>query len=776
MKITKRRLFVALTVWFGLFNLAVLWGAHAVVLCTAITFGFLTIVPGLLIITASRLRLKVDWSYVFYSVCLSILFLLFAGLLVNTILPLAGVSGPLRTTPLLVSLDILLAILGGVALKFSVFEPLTLRPKANKLFWGIFPAVFPVLSIFGAISLNNGGSNILTLTMYCGSLIYLGYLATLRNKKIFDTSTVAAAIFWISLALLFATSLRGWYITGHDIQREYYVFQLTKLNWHWSIALLRDPYNACLSITILPTIFASLTKINDIYIFKVLFQIIFALCPVAVYLLSRRLSNARWSLLATIYFIAFPTFLNDMPMLNRQEIGFMFFAAMLLMVFKEHLPLWQRRTLFIAFGFGVIVSHYSSTYATLGILILAAVTELLIKWPYINRLLRKLILSLKQEVPDFIETNERRFVLISMILLLSLASFTWSAQLTKTSSGFFDTMIKTIKGVSGNVQNDAKSTDTKASIFSWSQPDTTKVFNTYVKSSVESARAGLNPNKFYPMATVDQYPLKLVNEETAPLNKVGRFISKIASPFKINYILHQGFAKLLQILIAIGAAAIFMRKRFSRDLNRDFVGLLLASIVFVGLLVVLPTLTLSYGLLRAFQQILMIVALPIIIGSFVMFSFLPKKNREGAVIGLALLFFASTTGLIAEITGGYYYPLELHNNGAYYDDYYFHGTEIASIDWLAKERVATNTIQTDVEADRFSFTKIRTVGNFGSTSDILPGVVKKDSYVYLSYANVNKQRAYAVSQNDSFTYTYPIEFLQRNKDLVYSSGSSEVYR
>ena len=40
---------------------------------------------------------------------------------------------------------------------------------------------------------------------------------------------MGAILFLMSVALLFMTSLRGWYVTGHDIQTEYHVFRLTEV-------------------------------------------------------------------------------------------------------------------------------------------------------------------------------------------------------------------------------------------------------------------------------------------------------------------------------------------------------------------------------------------------------------------------------------------------------------------------------------------------------------------------------------------------------------------
>ena len=69
-------------------------------------------------------------------------------------------------------------------------------------------------------------------------------------------------IYLLSLSLLLMTSLRGWFVTGHDIQREFRVFELASGQGVWNIESFPDAYNACLSVTILPTIIERTTGIS----------------------------------------------------------------------------------------------------------------------------------------------------------------------------------------------------------------------------------------------------------------------------------------------------------------------------------------------------------------------------------------------------------------------------------------------------------------------------------------------------------------------------------
>ena len=197
----------------------------------------------------------------------------------------------------------------------------------------VLPVFFPLLATLGAIVLNNGGSNILTLILL-GTIAFYSLLLVLFRDKI-SVDLYPYAIFFIGIASLFTTSLRSWYITGHDIEREFYVFQLTNAHHMWNMAFFQDAYNACLSITILPTILTNLLSIQDMYVYKVIFQILFATSPVLVFFILKNYTTPVFAFLSAFLFMSFPTFFNDMPMLNRQEIGFIFFGLVLYMMLER---------------------------------------------------------------------------------------------------------------------------------------------------------------------------------------------------------------------------------------------------------------------------------------------------------------------------------------------------------------------------------------------------------------------------------------------------------
>ena len=196
-------------------------------------------------------------------------------------------------------------------------------------------ALAVVLAVFGTNRLNNGASGHVTLIAL--AIVALVGVFSVRWRRFTRESVISAVIYLVSLALLLTTSLRGWYVTGHDIQQEYLVFQLTEVHGRWSMAYFQDPYNACLSITILPTELGQIINVDNPYVYKLFFQLIFALCPVLAYAIARRHFNRRISTLSVAYFVGFPTFFTDTPFLNRQQIALLFVAAGLLAATN---PVW----------------------------------------------------------------------------------------------------------------------------------------------------------------------------------------------------------------------------------------------------------------------------------------------------------------------------------------------------------------------------------------------------------------------------------------------------
>ncbi|HEX3082863.1 MAG TPA: hypothetical protein VHQ86_06500, partial [Candidatus Saccharimonadia bacterium] len=209
-------------------NILVLLIPHTTVPKAVLALLWMFLMPGWLVSRIIRLRTTNVWESLGFSIGFSLLTVLLSALLMNALLPLVGNVQPLGTNSLVLGFDAVWLALMAIAWRRNQGTPLELRPNRPRLRESIYSlAGLPIvaLSIMGAVSLNNGGTNAFTYIMLILSAIYLVGLLRWRNQL--RESTILIGIYSVGLALLLMTSLRGWYITGHDVQREFQVFIAT---------------------------------------------------------------------------------------------------------------------------------------------------------------------------------------------------------------------------------------------------------------------------------------------------------------------------------------------------------------------------------------------------------------------------------------------------------------------------------------------------------------------------------------------------------------------
>lgn len=785
MKISRTALLFTTTYAWIVFVLLSWQNSNPYGLLNIVGFILLTTLFGLLTMFGISLGKPLPFWHRFGQIIgLSILEIFVWPLICNILLPYFHIARPLDHRPLLIELSVLysgLAIWSFIKLKGYAFRlPKRLLFKSSlDVMLLVTPLTFILLAIGGANSLNNGGTDTLTLIMLGGIACYLGALLLLRDKL--QDNTVAWAIYMISLSLLFMTSLRGWFITGHDIQHEFQVFQLTKNEGIWRMINQKDPYNACLSITILPTVFSNVLHVDDPYIYKVFFQMIFASVPAILYIFNRRYLSRAKAILAVIFFIGFPTFYTDMPFLNRQEIAFLFLSLMLLVIFDDRIKIKRKQWLFIAFGLGMILAHYSTTYSVLLLLFFAMCARPIFYW--IASKVNKNPLFAQSSISILNGSRKRfiPFITVPMVTMLLYFCFIWFMVITNTATGASNILVQTIDGIKNGLNADSRSNDVSYSIFSPSVASPKQQLKDYVNKVVDPQRAQASKNTFYSDSEVNRYPVKIANQYVLPPTKLGAFLSdnkiNISS---LNSVIKQSSAKLLQLFVAIGIVYVLFRKRYNSAIEPELYLLAGSSLLFVFLQVVLPNLSQSYGILRAFQQSLMVLGMLLVVGIFV-FSSIFKKTWLKIFIpsAIAILFFLTSTGFVSQLLGGYQAQLFLNNSGQYYDVYYTHAQELAGINWLnslTQENIYGRSAHAVLQTDEFDASKLSAYTKLNTVNDVYPGIVETYSYVYLGYFNVHQKQAAIFYNGDLINYTYPTQFLNQNKNLIYSNGGAEIYK
>lgn len=768
MKLSKIKVFSLLGLSILLTNVLSIFNLNPFFIQTIISFVTLIIVPGIFIFLSFKIKNISFWEMLFLIVGFSISFLEFGGLFINYLFPFAGVLKPLSQYPLLAGFDSYFAILAILAWKRNKNFSLTL-PKIhlsrNKALFYMVPLIFPILAVFGAIRINNNGSNILTMIMLAGIGAYVFALTVLREKVSFNVFPYS--LFLIAMSALFMTSLRSWHITGHDIQREFYVFMLTKNHSLWNIDFYKDAYNACLSITVLPTVLSHFLKIDDAYIYKLIFQIIFALSPVGVYLFLKRYAAPFIAFIAGFLYISFPAFFNDMPMLNRQEIAFIFFILLLLTAFSSSVSINTRKILFIIFGLSVVVSHYSTNYVVLFIFGLSYLISYLVKIPLIKKRGNKLLTRMGSNIKKNI--IEDKFLSFFLMVVLVIFTYFWNSQVTRTAGNVGSVLEKTIQGLFIHSDEDKRSGDIAYSFLFSHKSNPQELLNNYIKNSVKQAEK-VNISDYYPKQIYEKYKTHPLDVELLPETQIGKVLSFFHIPiFEIQSLSRTLSAGLMQILVGLGLIGFFYIKS-KKKYHKKFIILCFSSIVLLFLEIILPQLSIEYGLLRMFQQMLTFLSLPIIIAILMITSPFKKISQLLAVGVVSIIFFLVLTGFFANLTGDYYPQLNLSNSGLYYDAYYTREENINSAIWLAKNKDKKSAVQ----SDNAGVAVLQLYGDFQANREIFPSIMRRSSYVYLT--NANRTNTIVSIESNTLLFTSPINFLQENKNLIYNDGLNRIYK
>ena len=391
-------------------------------------FIFLTILPGSLIIWILKLNRIETAEKAALVAGVSVAFLLFFGLLLNNLLLAVGFETPLSTVSLMISFDIvfILLLIAGCIVNKDMGSPLA-NPHLNrheKVFL-IVAIILLVLSVLGSHTMCITGNNTVLVAIL---LLIPAYIAAvcIYNRK-FPERLYPIVLYLISISLLLIYALRFPHIWGRDVHAEYCMFQTTLYNLHWSIvehALL----DACLSISLLPTIFQSITGAGaQEYLFKGVYVAICSFTPLAIYAISRRYVGGLYAFLASFFFISQLTFLSTAGS-ARTNVAIFFAALAVMVLFNDKIDPVKQRILFFAFILATVVSHYSTAYIFFFIV--------LFSWVAAEMLSRKYI---------FERTMNLRIVLFFFVVI-----FIWYAQLTDAA---FNVSVTFIKDTLANLNN-----------------------------------------------------------------------------------------------------------------------------------------------------------------------------------------------------------------------------------------------------------------------------------------------------------------------------------
>jgi uncharacterized membrane protein len=712
------------------------WGAELAL------FALLLVLPGVLLLRALRVPGTAVAAFPVYVPAASLAVLTVSSLAVDAVGPLIGVRQPLRTVPLLIGVEVSCALLLAVSHRAPETTAIPWR-ALDRSVWQWWPLLVPLLAGAGALRLNDGHGPAVAVLATAACLVTL--LWGLVRAPRLSTASLTIILCAVSLAVMWAFSLRGDIVYGFDISTEYHSLHQTVLGGVWHFAHPGDAYGALPAVTLLPAELHSLSGISDLMVLKLLYPAITAMFPVAIFSLGLRIITRRWAFMAAAFIVVQSTFAQELPALARQEIAMIFFIAMLCAVIDTGVSRPARWTLGAVFGVGMALSHYSTTYFAIGMLALFLVLQWVVSW--------------FRDVPRVAGS-----FMVALVAATAGAAI-WYGPVTHSASNVSQFVgLMTSHGLD-LLPNRASGANLISSYLNGNTqtPMSASEYQRLVAQEYAAQKKFVIP---LPDSGAAKYALR---SSTAPEPPVR--LAPVHSLLGLGELLAEQLAELLG---AIGAIVLALRRQtatIARQLALLGAGTLLALVVirFSG------TVASEYNQQRAFVQAFAVLAIAM---AWTLQGLTARLRRwrssvtAVAAVALAVLF-AEMSGLAGAALGGGT-ATNLTSSGEDYERYGTTVPEIASAQWLG-EWVRPRQL---VYADRYGELRLNaeTTINSGLLNDITPQTLDQNAWVYATRTNLGDGRARQLFGTKTVSYAFPLGFVDANFNLVYANGFSEVFR
>jgi len=357
-----------------------------------------------------------------------------------------------------------------------------------------------------------------------------------------------------------------------------------------------------------------------------------------------------------------------------------------------------------------------------------------------------------------------------LIFLLVIFAFLWAGPLTETSGNLTEFTPKTITNMTNIFKDDVRALNASPlNMFNISyKPNLKLLLSNYVEETISKYRKEPNDD-FYREVEYKFYSPEIVPEKTLPVKLNLNTVSKI-------YLFMEIIKNLVKIFILIGILYIIFSQLKKRKINQEFIILNIISFFILGIIIIVPYATIGFGLSRAYLQLLIVLSFSSVLGGLVLFKFFRKNLRIIFVLGVFLLYFLFLSGFILQILGGAVPSVQLNNSGPDYNYFYAHNAEIRSGQWLLDNYQKHAYIYIDLFAGNKSLLSYKFEDKERINQDILPQVIRKSSYVYLSSSNITEESIFTFFRGSMVGYSNPLRFLSENKNLIYNNKYSEIFK
>ncbi|NUR62057.1 MAG: DUF2206 domain-containing protein [Catenulispora sp.] len=703
-------------------------------------------------------------------------------LLVNYGAPLAGYYRPLSTVPLAAGFSLVNLLIGAFSPQCVPVNWTRVRELPGLRVVASYGALCLVLAVAGATRLNNGLGPQVSMVAYTATAGML-VLLLVRHER-YAVEVLELGVFLGAGALLLLTSLRGWLITGHDIQVEYEVYRLNLGGGRWVISDYPTSYNACLSITLLPLALTKLTAISAAGVWKIVFPLMFAAAPVALFRSVHNLASRQVALLSSALFLTFPTFFTDMAYMARQEVAFVVLGAAIVVMTEQRADVRLRRYVLIPLLAGIVLAHYSTAYVL--VMVLASGVAVTAAWRQLDRMGQRWRSRNGRQAavePPAPEAGARPFLTVWLVALTAVLAVGWAGPVTHTSGQLTSTLTSAWKEVIGRT-SDVGSDDTANSLVGGSQVTDQQRMAAYLTETRAATARDREQGLLFPQAVIDKYPTPVTSIPDLPLTSVGNRLQSLGLPVAgLNGLVRFGIAAGIQLLLLLGTAVALLGMRYKRmraelTPTRDQAALAVGSIGVLVVLTLVPQLTVDYSVLRALQQGIFFFG-PFMAAGLLWALRWCGRYRTPVLAAVLAVMAVDLTGVVPRLTGGYPPQLALSNAGQYYDQYYPTPQEMDAAAWLQNvyDHIPPDAQQTMVlQTSQDVFERIQSVYVGPAEGTVNPLLLQPGSYVMLGHAEVERDRASINYRGTAVPYVYPTNLLEELMDKIYVSPGVEIYR
>lgn len=726
----------------------------AAFVCAALTAGWVAsaaliaavlILPGAFVLSllpsppqwgVERVTLAVACSVVLYTV---------SGWVASVLGPLVGVSRPLDRGPqlVLVGVFLLFACVAERVRGVPVLPPAPSPRRAvrNGALFAV-ASLLPVAAVLGALSLARGnGPDIARGTAFAAWTALLAVLGWSFVAPRVRRTVPSWVLYPPSLAVLWASSLRSSHLFGWDIQKEFATASYTQLAGVWRIARPGDAYRSMLSVTSLPATLSSVSGVSVRTVLAAVFPLFLAALPVLTHrALAGRARSSVAAAVSVLMVAAAQSFAVQMPAIARQEVALFVFAAALLVVTGTMFTVsWRRRVagaLFASLGF----LHYTSAYATVFMVAVAAVAGLLLAGR--DRRLRT-----------------ARVLTVPVAVAVAAVTFGWNVMIAPTGE-IFDApsrgLVDSGLSVLGNHENSL--------VGRWIAGTGARTVT--VNEYGADLRRELDGDLYWMHA--DPAIARFTAEDRRAPTVIGPFASAAGAYDALRTVLRQ----LLVLLSVLAVAAAWLRRSWRRQLGVDVVGMLAAALALNSLLRLSSTAAQFYNPERAalHNALVLAPAVALLLEAFV---------RHVRPVAFAAAAAAAALSVGAWGVAPYVFagdpPAATSGYGENVERFVVSTQELETARWVARNLTAADLLQSD-RYGKVVMLSADTPDGVGAVDILHPEFIDRIAWVLATSPQVLDGRARGQRDGRFAVFSSPTARVAEVRATLYVTDETAVYR